>query len=117
MWVWVAMRCFFEVDCTSSILIAANNAGYALSVSVELPKFGGGGWEMGRGRRASATGLLWEVVLSVLPPRLGGVWDCGSKGVAGPAGLGLLLGRGRGLGLSAFIFRSCLNVLGHVQRN
>ena len=24
MWVWVAMRCFFEVDCTSSILIAAN---------------------------------------------------------------------------------------------
>ena len=23
MWVWVAMRCFFDVDCTSSILITA----------------------------------------------------------------------------------------------
>jgi hypothetical protein len=23
MWVWMAMRCFFDVDCTSSILIAA----------------------------------------------------------------------------------------------
>jgi hypothetical protein len=37
MWVWVAMRCLFEVDCTSSIYIAANNAGYALPVYVELP--------------------------------------------------------------------------------
>jgi hypothetical protein len=32
MWVWVAMRCFFDVDCTSSILIAA--AGFcAVSLS------------------------------------------------------------------------------------
>jgi hypothetical protein len=23
MWVWVAMRCFFDADCTSSILMAA----------------------------------------------------------------------------------------------
>uniref|UniRef100_A0A0A9F524 Uncharacterized protein n=1 Tax=Arundo donax TaxID=35708 RepID=A0A0A9F524_ARUDO len=23
MWVWVAMRCFFDVDCISSILMAA----------------------------------------------------------------------------------------------
>jgi hypothetical protein len=28
MWVWVAMRCFFDVDCTSSILIAAAAAGF-----------------------------------------------------------------------------------------
>jgi hypothetical protein len=29
MWVWVAMRCFFDVDCTSSILIAAATAAAA----------------------------------------------------------------------------------------
>jgi hypothetical protein len=78
MWVWVAMRCFFEVDCTSSILIAANAAGYALSVSVELPplrlsrrnKFGGGGWETPR---------HWSPVGSCMCCRLdwGGVCDCG----------------------------------------
>jgi hypothetical protein len=29
MWVWVAMRCFFDVDCTSSILIVAATAAAA----------------------------------------------------------------------------------------
>ena len=80
MWVWVAMRCFFEVDCTSSILIAANAAGYALSVSVELPplrlsrrnKFWGRGMGDGTG-----TPRHWSPVGSCLCCRL----DWGSLGL------------------------------------
>jgi hypothetical protein len=39
MWVWVATRCFFDVDCTSSILIAAAAAAAAgfCAVCLSLP--------------------------------------------------------------------------------
>jgi len=49
MWVWVAMRCFFDVDCTSSILIAATARrrrflrAVCVSLSPAAKKFGSGG--------------------------------------------------------------------------
>jgi hypothetical protein len=63
MWVWVAMRCFFEVDCTSSILIAATSpaaAGYALSVFSRAALPPQQIWERAREGNAAATGLLWK---------------------------------------------------------
>jgi hypothetical protein len=55
MWVWVAMRCFFDVDCTSSILIAA--AGFC-AVCLSLPPE----QIWGRSSRARARARLEEGV-------------------------------------------------------
>ena len=102
MWVWVAMRCFFEVDCTSSILIAATSpaaaaaaAGYALCVCLELLSPAATNWD----RAEAGTGT---------PLRLVSCGRCaaassGSRGVSGWAALGCYKAVGElWLGLSAY---------------